>query len=120
MAKRGARDFKYEVDGILEEHGGYAEWIKKISSFTHWEQGHYDEGRMNYDMGTFDAEAAREDFKELGQGIHQIGENFELLLKTNKAAHEANEELASSSLIYSYLGLVLITFGFAIQIISLL
>jgi len=105
------------LDAILDGLGGIDGWAETVSSdFREWQ---WDEGRTIMVPGTFDADSARESFKEALETISAVGTHVVTLAKMQVAAIDADRDTANLSLRYSYVGLALIAVGFCLQIAAL-
>ena len=113
--RSSAEDRITRLDAILEEIGGIDGWAETVpSDFRDWQ---WEEGRTVGVPGTFNSEQARESFNEAVETIGTVGAHVVTLAKMQLAAIDADREIASLSLRYSYIGLALIFLGFWLQIV---
>jgi hypothetical protein len=109
-----AEDRITKLDEILEEIGGIDGWAETVpSDFREWQ---FEESRTVMLPGTFDPRQARESFDEALSTISAVGMHVLTLAKMQSATIEADRSTARLSLRFSYIGLLFITLGFALQL----
>jgi hypothetical protein len=109
-----AEDRISRLDSILEEIGGIDGWAKTVPS--DFREGQWEEGRTVMMPGTFDPKRARESFEEVLDTVSVVGNHVLTLANMQLAAIDTDRNTANLSLRFSYIGLALIVFGFALQI----
>ena len=109
-----AEDRITKLDEILEEIGGIDGWAEAVpSDFRAWQ---FEEGRTVMLPGTFDPRQARESFDEALSTISAVGMHVVTLAKMQSATIDSDRSTARLSLRFSYIGLLFITLGFALQL----
>lgn len=104
------------LDAILEGIGGIDGWAETVES--DFREVGWDEGRAVGLAGTFDAERARESFKEALETISVVGTHVVTLAQMQVAAIDADRDTAELSLHFTYGGLFLIAIGFGLQLVA--
>lgn len=107
------------LEELAEEYGGVEDWSADIGRVANWAE-HADIGEGLYEPipGAFDASAASRSFEEAMQAVGAIAKRSTEIADLVLGSYVADRESAKSSLVFSYIGLMLILVGFSLQIIA--
>ncbi|WP_092023913.1 hypothetical protein [Bradyrhizobium sp. OK095] len=116
--KRQAREDLRRFDAMVEDHGGTEEWITSINKGIRWIDQHEYWDHHAEDEVSYNVTNLIEQLKELVQAISGIAEASTKLIKFQHEQSRENARIADASIRYSFIGLMLICLGFALQFVS--
>ena len=117
--KKQAKLRTEKLEEITEEYGGVEIWANDLGA--DWSVYHdAGEGLYEAGFGEFNAEAAQKSFSEATNAITLVAKRTEAISQLVNASYDEDQKSSNASLVFSYIGLVLIVTGFALQIIGTL
>jgi hypothetical protein len=105
-----------EWETLLAENESLDSDLEKLKFAGHWQETDYDEGRVRFLDGTFDARAASNAFADLAGTNREQGRLLAILAENLKSSALSDVKAAQISLFSTYVGMLLIVIGFALQI----
>ena len=114
--KKDSADRLASLNEIIASNDTIGEWLEKIGNNADWREWQWEEGRTVMVSGTFDYQAAQQNFKEALQPVSDLAQYVKMLGKITLAGFEGDAAMAVKSLRFSYIGITLIVIGFAMQI----
>ena len=100
------------LNEVTDAAGGLDGFLKSISG--DWREYEYDEGAM-IPRGGFDHKSAERSFGEVKDGINSLANNLYTVASMMVATVESDRKAAGMSLWVTYMGLLSIVAGFALQ-----
>ena len=103
---------------VLGDYDQFGDWVKEVKRNADWRDWDYEEGQVSYRAGTFDHDAAERSISDIMLAISNVNESLSKIAEITVDGAIQDQHTAERSLKMSYMGLALITIGFALQIVS--